>query len=409
MRLDRDPKRALRIPLAVTRHGGATAADFEIPEAVTFARRQVEASFEVIATDDFDDDDGERVAIAFGALPDRVTAGAPSVANVHIADNDAPGVVVPDPPTVAVVEGGTRSYPVMLGTRPSGNVTVATGVRGNAAVSAAPPSLTFTSGNWLDAQSVTLTVDEDANLIVEAPATVTHSATGANYGGLSASVTVPVTENDTATVSVADVASDEADGQLAFVVTIDQPSSAEVTVDYATVDLVATSPADFGATRGRLRFAPGSTGATVRVPIVDDDIEEDETETFELRLDNPVNAGFEDGVGTLSATGSIRDDDIPLVRVSFDRTVHAASEGGPDAQVQVTIDRDPERTLVVPLTATPEGGAVVERLSCAGVRDLPGGGRAHRKRGGRRGGRRRGRGRGTGGVDPHPGRADRRW
>ena len=359
VRLDRDPKRALRIPLAVTRHGGATAADFEIPEAVTFARRQVEASFEVIATDDLDDDDGERVAIAFGALPDRVTAGAPSVANVRIADNDAPGIVVPEPPSVPVVEGGTTSYPVMLATRPSGNVTVATGVRGNAAVSAAPPSLTFTSGNWLDAQLVTLTADEDANLIVEAPATVTHSATGANYGGLSASVTVPVTETDTATVSVADVASDEADGQLAFVVTLDQPSSAEVTVDYATVDLVATSPADFGATRGRLRFAPGGTEATVRVPIVDDDIDEDETETFELRLDNPVNAGFDDGVETLSATGSIRDDDIPLVRVSFDRTVHAASEGGPDAQVRVTIDRDPERTLVVPLTATPEGGAVV--------------------------------------------------
>ena len=101
-----------------------------------------------------------------------------------------------------------------------------------------------------------------------------------------------------------------------------------MTADYAAIDLVATSPADFTPTRGRLRIAPGQTDATVRVPVVDDDIDEAETETFELALDSPVNANFGEGRAVVRATGSIRDDDSPVVRVSFDQTVHAAAEGG---------------------------------------------------------------------------------
>ena len=357
VRLDRDPERPLTLPLVSTPGGGASELDYAVPADVRFAPGEMAQRVEVTATDDADDDDGEHVAVSFGPLPDRVWAGAPAVATVRIVDDDAPGIVVPDPPTVTVDEDGTRGYPVKLATRPSGDVTVATAVRGNDALSAAPAALVFTPTDWLHAQTVTLTADDDDNLIVEAPATVVHTASGADYGDVSAAVTVRVAENDVATVSVANAAADEGDGQVAFAVRLDQPSSAEVTVDYATASLVATAPADFAATRGRLRLAPGATESTVRVRVVDDDVDEAETESFELTLERPVNAAFQGGVAVLRATGSIRDDDIPLVRLSFDRPVHTAAEGGRAAAVAVAVDRDPERRLVVGLTATPASGA----------------------------------------------------
>ena len=363
VRLDRDPERDLVLPLGGTPGGGATELDYAVPADVRFAPGEVVKQVEVTATDDGDDDDGEHFFVGF-RLPDRVSAGAPESATVRIVDNDAPGIVAPA--TVTVEENGTLGYPVKLATRPTGDVTVATAVRGNDAVSAAPATLVFTPTDWLDTQTVTLTAQDDANLIVEAPATVVHTASDADYGDVSAAVTVRVAENDVATVSVANAAADEGDGQVAFAVRLDQPSSAEVTVDYATASLVATAPADFAATRGRLRLAPGATESTVRVRVVDDDVDEAETETFELTLEAPVNAAFQGAVAVLRATGTIRDDDSPLVRVSFDRPVHTATEGGRAAAVAVAVDRDPERRLVVGLTATAANGAVAADYSAPG-------------------------------------------
>ena len=70
------PSARVRIPLAVTHLGGATAADYSgVPSSVTFAAGRTRFTFGVKATDDADADDGERVRIGFGTLPDGYAPG----------------------------------------------------------------------------------------------------------------------------------------------------------------------------------------------------------------------------------------------------------------------------------------------------------------------------------------------
>ena len=75
--------RRVEVPLAVTPQGGATDADYAgIPEAVVFEPGAASARFGVTALPDRHDDPDESVAIAFGALPEAVGAGAVSATTV---------------------------------------------------------------------------------------------------------------------------------------------------------------------------------------------------------------------------------------------------------------------------------------------------------------------------------------
>ena len=92
------------------------------------------------------------------------------------------------------------------------------------------------------------------------------------------------------------------DGALDFTVRLDREPRSEVTVRYATEDGDATAGSDYTATRGTLRFAPGETAKTVRVPILDDTVQDD-GETLTLALSNASGAGIWSQAAT--ATGTI--------------------------------------------------------------------------------------------------------
>ena len=99
---------------------------------------------------------------------------------------------------------------------------------------------------------------------------------------------------------------------------LSRASSGPVAVAYATADGTATAGADYTRTSGTLSFAPGETGKTVAVPVLDDAIDEGE-ETFTLRLVNASGARIADG----TATGTIENSD-PLQKMwlsRFGRTV----------------------------------------------------------------------------------------
>ena len=71
-----------------------------------------------------------------------------------------------------------------------------------------------------------------------------------------------------------------------------------VTVDYATSDdTAATAGDDYEATSGRLTFEMGQTLKFVRVPVVDDEVE-DSGETFTLTLSNATGASLADATAT---------------------------------------------------------------------------------------------------------------
>ena len=85
-----------------------------------------------------------------------------------------------------------------------------------------------------------------------------------------------------------------------------------------------------------------------------DDVDDDD-ESVRLGFGTSLPAGMSAGA-TDEVIVSIDDDDDPQVTVSFGQTVYVVTEGGTVA-VAVNLSADPERTVVIPITATNRGGA----------------------------------------------------
>ena len=113
-------------------------------------------------------------------------------------------------------------------------------------------------------------------------------------------------------LSIADAESVESAGEISFAVTLDGSSPAGVTLRFATADpagtvgSVAGADIDYGSVSGTLVFAPGEVARTIRVPLLDDSLDEQD-EMFSVVLADLQGATL----GRGSALGTIRDDDEP--------------------------------------------------------------------------------------------------
>ncbi len=97
----------------------------------------------------------------------------------------------------------------------------------------------------------------------------------------------------------------EQDGFADFVIRLDAPTSAPLTVNYSTGDSTANYIDDYVHGSGTLTFAPGETVKTVRVQLRDDSDTEG-TEVFKMNLSSPsANAA----IARATATATIIDND----------------------------------------------------------------------------------------------------
>ena len=153
-------------------------------------------------------------------------------------------------------------------------------------------------------------------------------------------------------LSIADVRESEEVGGMVFEVTLSEASDDVVTVDWTTSSDTAETPTDYQAESGTLTFPAGEIVQTLTVTINNDMVDEEEEETFTVTLTNAVNATIEDA----SATGTITDDDVPSVHVSFEQGTYMVAEGS-TVTVTVTLNANPERTVIIPITTTDQDGA----------------------------------------------------
>ncbi len=108
-------------------------------------------------------------------------------------------------------------------------------------------------------------------------------------------------------ISIDDVVVGEQDGFANFVIRLDAPATAPVTVNYRTDNSTASYTSDYVFNSGALTFAPGETVKTVSVQI-DDDFVAEGTEVFTMDLSSPsANAT----IARASATATIIDNDNP--------------------------------------------------------------------------------------------------
>ena len=259
--------------------------------------------------------------------------------------------------TLTVPEGASNSYALILSSRPTGDVTIGVTLPAGTDLSLDKTSLTFTVDNWDDAQTVTVTAEEDDDGVTDAGVTLTHTVSGGGYGSTTVpDVEVSITENDTAGVVLSEtdltVTEGDATGVRYTVKLATQPSDT-VTVTISGHDGADLTLSGTTLTNNQLTFTTTSWGTaqTVTVKAGDDDNTDNESET----LAHTASGGDYVNI-TKDLPVSITDDGDPQVTVQFGATLYEVVEGA-EQSVTVTLSADPERRVVIPITHTPQSGA----------------------------------------------------
>jgi Tol biopolymer transport system component len=140
----------------------------------------------------------------------------------------------------------------------------------------------------------------------------------------------------TADISISDVTVKEGDsGTLSagFTVSLIAASASTVTVDYATANGTASSPADYQAIpTTTFTFTPGEVSRTINVHVNGDTLDEPD-ESFFVNLTHPTNAAILDGQGQ----GTIVDDDVPPTLTIDDISQNEGNSGSTTFHFVVTL------------------------------------------------------------------------
>ena len=114
------------------------------------------------------------------------------------------------------------------------------------------------------------------------------------------------------TISINDASADEHSLAMTFTVSLSERSDSDVLVDYATQDGTATAGNDYTASSGTLTIPVGALEGTISIPILDDAVFDEGSETFTVELSNPVRAVLDAHQGT----GTIRDNDAVEISIA---------------------------------------------------------------------------------------------
>jgi VCBS repeat-containing protein len=284
-----------------------------------------------------------------------LTGGAPTSDNTGLDNDVAAGGLTLTGTSLTTSETGTSaSFTVKLNSQPTADVTVTLSGLDNTEGSLSATTLTFTSGNWNTAQTVTVTGVDDTldDGDIAYTLTATTSSTDANYTGANArtgTVSVTNTDDDAApTLSIDDVTVGEGAGTATFTVTRSGASGGTTTVDYATASGSAAAGSDFTAASGTLSFAPGQTSKTITVAITEDSAVEG-SEGFTVGLSNIADASSgAESISDSSGAGTITDNDSAGLTLTGGPLT--TSETGTSAPFSLVLTSQPTGDVTVTLS-----------------------------------------------------------
>ena len=230
--------------------------------------------------------------------------GSISVADVTITvnDDDTPGVSVWQE-SLSILEGEGGSYRVVLDTLPSGPVTVTASSGDRAVATVTPSSLTFTTSDWNTPKTVTVSsVKDDDVASGDERVSISHTVSG--YGDVSSAnaVTVTVSDDDTAGVSISPTSLSMTEGETGtYTVVLESEPTGTVTITPSSGDGGAATVSPSNLTFSSTTW---NTPQTITVTALQDDDNEDET----IAVSHSVR-----GYGSISSgdmvSVTVRDDD----------------------------------------------------------------------------------------------------
>ena len=161
-----------------------TTTGWDTPQTVT-----------VLGVDDADLGNESITVSLTASSTDTDYEGKTNSVAVAVTDDDIPAVIV-SPTTLDIDEGGSATYTVALRSQPSGEVVIEWHSLAHTDLSIDPSLLSFTTVDWETPQTLTVTAGHDTDKLDDSN-TITHTATGGGYGGLTVpSVLIRVIDDD---------------------------------------------------------------------------------------------------------------------------------------------------------------------------------------------------------------------
>ena len=199
---------------------------------------------------------------------------------VTVADDDAPGVTL-SVSTLEIPEGESRTYTVRLDTQPSSVVHIEIQSQGDADITVRPARLTIAPGAWNRAQTVTVSVREDPDLL-NGTARVSHiaSSTDPAYSGpMAGELLVTEIDNDepevvTITFSRALYRAWEGGPPVAILVRIHPQADRDIEVPLLVRHQDGASPQDYAGVPRTVRFRVGVTELAIQVIVSPDTVDD---------------------------------------------------------------------------------------------------------------------------------------
>ena len=362
--LDDDPEQTVTVPIGTINEGGASGSDYSgVPATVTFSSGETEKTFTVTATEDNLEDGGEGVKLSFVNLPPEATLGTTNEATVSIINKAAQNSLTVAFQSVAysVPEGNSVVVTVILSAAPGSEVTVPLtvteqGGATSADYSGVPASVTFGPDERDQTFTVSATqdvVDDDEESVVIGFGTLSD---GVREGG-AGNTTVDIRDDDdpAVVVSFGSATYTVTEGDTVDVtVTLDRDPERTVTIPIVTTEQDSASSVDYSGVPANVVFNSGETEKSITFSATQDTIDDD-GESVRLAFGSPLPTDVT-AASPQEAVVSITDDDVPSVTVSFEQGTYTVAEGG-TVEVTVTLDPDPERTVIIPITTVNQGTA----------------------------------------------------
>ncbi len=276
-----------------------------------------------------------------------------------------PAAILVSMEEIELDEGGEAMYMVSLATEPEADVTVTITDANRAgetltddaagAYSLSTITRVFTPSNWETAQDVTITAHEDAD-VDDLTVTLTHTAasTGdANYEGMTADVTVEISDDDvtgaglTVTGSPLTIEEGDADGAT-YTVVLDAVPAGDVTITIAAGD----DDAEVNVTPSELTFTTDNWDEAQEVTVTapDNDVDAADADGSATLTHEAEGGGYGDAdLSGDNVTVTVTDDDVAGVTVTglVGREVR---EGG-SITYSVKLDTEPANNVSILVTA----------------------------------------------------------
>ena len=364
------------VPLNVTDGSGITAIDYSgVPTSVTIEPGEMSASFSFNSAEDSLFEADEEVSLAFGTLPEAVTAGVPAATTVTIVNDDEPDwTLSASPASIAEADTSSSSVTVSSGgvtfdSAKTINLSFAGSATKDVDYSVAAESLTLAAGR--SSVSTTVSALDDSVLDTSETIQVAAMLDGSTIG---AQQTIAVVDDEQAAtgvvLEVSPTAVDEDAGTATLTVTGRLDGSGLTTDLEVSLTLAAgtaTEGDDYtvGSTTATLSITVGavSGAASFSLTLIDDrDDDDDETVTIAASSTSTLT------LSPTTLTVTITDNDDPNIAPMFDpptqtRTLEENSGPGVDVGAPVTATDANNETLTYSLGGADAGSFRIDSAS----------------------------------------------